>query len=325
MKNPSPSESSSPAPSRRSDAETGLAALAWAAGHGTSDRVINEVATQVRRQRQRRLRLTAGGAVALLVAGIFWQTQRFTAERSRLAPTSAVVTKPESQLLPDGSVVELNRGARIAVEFEAGSNGVRRVVLEQGEAHFQVTKDPLRPFVVVAHGVAVRAVGTAFSVQLGAQALEVLVTEGRVAVEHPSTPKPAEAPPPVTISPEPLALVNAGHRVSVELTPAAATGPASLPPPVIAVTDVELRERLVWRVPLLEFSGTPLADVIPMFNRHQTAGRSTQLVLADRALGELQVSGVLRADNIGAFLRLLQNEFGIVAEHRGDTTVLRRP
>jgi len=119
--------------------------------------------------------------------------------------------------------------------------------------------------------------------------------------------------------------VNAGHRVSVGLTPVASSGPASLPPPVIAVTDAEQRERLVWRVPLLEFSGTPLADVIPMFNRHQAAGRSTQLVLADRALGELQVSGVLRADNIGAFLRLLQNEFGIVAEPHGDSTVLRRP
>jgi transmembrane sensor len=57
------------------------------------------------------------------------------------------------------------------------------VVLERGEAHFQVAKNPARPFVVVARGVEIRAVGTAFSVGLESTRVEVLVTEGQVAVE----------------------------------------------------------------------------------------------------------------------------------------------
>ena len=53
-----------------------------------------------------------------------------------------------------------------------------------GEAYFTVAKNPGRPFVVAAGGVGVRAVGTAFNVRLDSDAVEVLVTEGRVQVSR---------------------------------------------------------------------------------------------------------------------------------------------
>jgi ferric-dicitrate binding protein FerR (iron transport regulator) len=87
--------------------------------------------------------------------------------------------------------------------------------------------------------------------------------------------------------------------VSLEVAGAAA---------VRSVPSGERRERLNWRVPLLEFSGTPLAEAIPMFNRH---GRR-HLVL-DPALGRLQLSGTLRADDTDSLFILLRNEFGIIA------------
>jgi len=165
-------------------------------------------------------------------------------------------------------------------------------VLLAGEVHFQVTKDAARPFVVVASGVEVRAVGTAFSVDLGKHAVDVLVTEGRVAVTSP--PAAVEAAPAV-------AMVDAGQGTTVSLEVAGAAAVRSVP-------SGERRERLNWRVPLLEFSGTPLAEAIPMFNRH---GRR-HLVL-DPALGRLQLSGTLRADDTDSLFILLRNEFGIIA------------
>lgn len=295
------------------DTAAGQAALAWAIGQGRGDQLMREVVAEVRRNRRRRLSFVGAGCAALLAVGIFWQTRLATRTETLAASAVAVVRGPETQTLPDGTIVELNQGAHIVVGFGAKDTGIRRVVLERGEAHFQVTKNPLRPFIVVAGGVEVRAVGTAFSVQLGAGAVEVLVTEGRVAVDQP----PAEQP---AVTPEPLAFVNAGHRVSVDLAPATAAVPE---PPVLTVSDTELRERLAWRMPLLEFSGTPLAEVVRMFNRPAGGQPGARLVLADAALGDLQVSGVLRADNTPALLRLLQNEFGLVAETRGDTVVLR--
>lgn len=312
-------------------AAKGENALAWAVGAGRSSDVMREVSAQVRRTRRTRLRLAASGVTAavLVAVGVFWQQRPGAGTGLPTHPASTVVSQPETQVLPDGSIVELNRGAHVTAAFTAAGDGVRRVVLERGEAHFQVKKNPLRPFIVVAAGVEVRAVGTAFAVQLGAQSVEVLVTEGRVAVDQPTanplpTSSPATGAPAAPVTPEPLAFVTAGHRVQVEFAavPAAALVP---PPPVLAVTETELRDRLAWRVPLLEFSGTPLAEVIPMFNRHNAGSAQPPLVLADPALGELQVSGVLRADNIASLLRLLQTEFGIVAESRDGSTFLRRP
>ncbi|MGH7958663.1 MAG: FecR family protein, partial [Opitutaceae bacterium] len=79
--------------------------------------------------------------------------------------------------LPDGSVARLNASTGIAVDFRRRERHVR---LLRGEAHFTVARDAARPFVVEASGLAVRAVGTAFTVSTRAGAVEVLVTEGKV-------------------------------------------------------------------------------------------------------------------------------------------------
>lgn len=272
----------------RSRAETGLDALRWAVSRGAAARVVERVRTRQRRRRQ--LRLGALAAGLLVLAGIGpWLAWRPAAVAARDAARSTVVVAPETQLLPDGSRVQLKAGARIEVDY---SPERRRVALGASEAHFEVTKDPARPFVVVAGGVAIRAVGTAFSVQVGPEAVDVLVTEGRVAVE--TAADAAVAPAGARV------IVDAGNRLVVALAP----GGADVP--VLPVSAPEQDERLAWRVPRLEFSGTRLAEAVDLFNRYA----SERLVL-DPALGHLQVSGTLRADDTGSLLLLLRNEFGI--------------
>jgi len=270
----------------------------------------------LRRRRRRRARLIATSATALvLFAAIFWSTWRGEREpSSSLIAATVVVLRPETRSLPDGSVVELHAGTEIYVDF---TGPLRRVALRKGEAHFQVAKDAQRPFVVVAGGVEVRAVGTAFSGGLGAKRIEVLVTEGRVAVERAVEPEAAlsESMAPVA---EQSATFGAGDRIVVELT-AGVLLPASVPQ-VTFLSPTEIEEHLAWRVPRLEFSGTPLSQVLLMFNQY---GR-VHLTLDDPALGRLQLSGVLRADNIESLLHLLEGEFGLTAENLGEGIVLRR-
>src|SRR5690554_2975709 len=64
--------------------------------------------------------------------------------------------------LADGSIVAINTASAIDVNLD---NAVREILIEQGEAWFQVTKDKQRPFVVAAGRARVKAVGTAFSVR----------------------------------------------------------------------------------------------------------------------------------------------------------------
>ena len=268
---------------------TGLEALSWAVSSGAAGEVVRHVEARRRRRVRRRIAGVAGIACLGLVGAWLFPRAPATLAMPPIAAASAVVVAPETRTLADGSIVELRRGAEILVEYGPSS---RRVVLRAGEVHFQVTKDAARPFVVVASGVEVRAVGTAFSVDLGKRAVDVLVTEGRVAVTSP--PAAVEAAPAV-------AMVDAGQGTTVSLEVAGAAAVRSVP-------SGERRERLNWRVPLLEFSGTPLAAAIPMFNRH---GRR-HLVL-DPALGRLQLSGTLRADDTDSLFILLRNEFGIIA------------
>ena len=78
--------------------------------------------------------------------------------------TTAVGEQREMQL-PDGSMIALNTDSQLEVTY--GEN-YRDVRLLKGEALFEVTRDPARPFIVDAGIRRVEAVGTAFVVHLGA-------------------------------------------------------------------------------------------------------------------------------------------------------------
>jgi transmembrane sensor len=223
------------------------------------------------------------------------------------APTEpAVVAKTylrvnERHALPDGSLVELNEGARIALRFSAGE---RRVHLT-GEGHFTVTPDAARPFVVEAGGATVRAVGTAFNVRLGLEAVDVLVTEGSVRVESPRGAADADA--------VPAALVEARHRAVISLSPAAA-------PAVTPVQAAEIAEALAWQMPRLQFFDTPLGEAIAEFN----ARNPVQLVLGEADLRNLAIGGTFAVDNVEGFVRLLELTCDLRSERRGREIVLTR-
>jgi transmembrane sensor len=236
--------------------------------------------------------LAAAAAVAVAI---------FVSRAHPPAPASAFAQAEagyRQQVLDDGTLVELNRGAEFAVAFTPAE---RRVRLARGEALFTVAKNPARPFVVEAGGVTVRAVGTAFNVRLGAAGVDVLVTEGRVQVERPAAPL-AAAP-----------LVDAGHHVVV---PFAGEAPAA----IAAVTREEIDRALLWQPRLLEFVSTPLAEVAAEFNRRNRV----QLVVADDALRALPIGASFRSDNLDGFVRLLEASFGVTAERREGVIALRR-
>ena len=263
---------------------------AWRPAHGTEPNP-DVLAPPVTRSRSRWLRpvLLAAAALAVMAGGAL--TLRHTVP----APM-AIAGGYERRVLEDGSAIELTGDAEIEVHFTPGE---RRVGLRRGEALFTVAKDAARPFVVHAGGVAVRAVGTAFNVRLGAERVEVLVTEGRVQVAPPTT---AAAP-----------LVVAGERAVV----AFASGATPRVAPAAAADLARLR---AWQPQLLDFAGTPLSEVVAEFNRRNRV----QLILADPALGRMPIAASIRSDNLEGFARLLAAGAGLRAERQGDYRVVLR-
>lgn len=239
-------------------------------------------------------------AASLAVAFIWWQAATPAIE-TEVANASAY----ERRILEDGSTVELNRGAVVSVAFTAGE---RRVSLVRGEALFTVTKNSARPFIVRAGGVDVRAVGTAFNVRLDAATVEVLVTEGRVAVQSPPAAGAAATPavePPV---------VTAGQRATVSRD-------AATQPRIVAVTAEESARLLAWQPQLLDFSSVPLERAIAEFNRRNRV----QFVIADAELAAMPIVASIRSDNVERFARFLADTPGVQVDRRGaDEIVLRR-
>lgn len=297
------------------DIAAGEMALQWARAHGSGDRIAARSRAQRRRTQQIR-RLAAGAVLGLtLVAGALVWPSRPTPPVSAALPPAVVFSAPTRQVLPDGSMVELREGAKIAVDF---GPAVRRVRLVEGEAHFTVAENKAVPFIVVAGSIEVRAVGTAFAVQLDARKVEVLVTEGRVAVDRPagnSQENSLPFAPGIATTSQTIAVVDAGRTIAVELETTAV-------PSALAISAAEQGQRLAWRVPRIELSGMPLSDALALFNRYS----SIHLRLADPAHGAFKLSGVLRPDNPNALLHVLKLEHGLEADRRPDGVVLlRRP
>jgi transmembrane sensor len=282
----------------------------WAFHAGAAEEVLAGLSQLATRRRRRRRMLAGTAAAALLMAGLFWTT----AQTARPLPVSESVSvktvQPRRLELPDGSIVELRHGAAITHDFSGPS---RWVTLLHGTAHFQVAHDKARPFLVSTSGVDVRAVGTAFSVHSDTKDVEIVVTEGRVAVVATASAVSPRSPPGAV--PANSLLLAAGQGIIVDVT-----APESSFSRVRPLNAATLPARLAWRVPRLEFAGTPLAEVVAVMNRHN----QIQFVLADAELGRLQLSGVVSADKVEALQEMLEAAFALRAERNGNQIKLRR-
>lgn len=240
---------------------------------------------------------------AALAVGFFFFPRLDRPETTPTAEVALVVSPIEEQILEDGSVISLNRGAEVAIHYSAEE---RRVELIRGEALFKVAKNPDRPFIVQAGGIAVRAIGTAFNVRLDANGVDVLVTEGVVGVHSVETVadgQPEAAP----------FRVSAGERTTVPLVSSAAQ------PEVEPVSPTQVNTLLAWQPRMLDFTAEPLAVVVNEFNRHNVP---IHVALADAELAQLQVSATLRSDNIEGFIRMLESGFDVQVKRSGQTITL---
>ncbi|MFL3658702.1 MAG: FecR family protein, partial [Opitutales bacterium] len=209
-----------------------------------------------------------------------------------------VASAYERHELSDGSVVEMNSGAAMVINFTPEE---RRVELVSSEALFNVAKDKNRPFIVTAKGIEVRAIGTAFNVRVSENEVEVLVTEGKVRLDaNPiglSSTIEASA-----VAPFASNLV-AGQRSIILLE----SESADLV--VEQADEEEILEELDWKY-RLEFDSIQLAEAVEQINRRG----AMELVIVDEELEELPIVATLRIDKMDYFADILELSFGIDTE-----------
>ncbi|MFQ3245911.1 MAG: transmembrane sensor [Arenicella sp.] len=201
-------------------------------------------------------------------------------------------------ILSDSSQVILNTNSRISVAFNEQSER-RRIHLLQGEAYFDVAKDPLRPFIVNVDKREVRAVGTAFNIKSNTRYIEVLVKEG--VVDFVDLSKSAEK----NESPDRL---TAGQILEIE------NGSKELS----LLLPEKVEKRLSWQTGRVVFEGDKLKDVISEVSRYT----KTQFIFSDQRTESISVGGSFRIGNVAELLDSIKEGFDVNVEERSDGTIV---
>jgi transmembrane sensor len=138
--------------------------------------LAGRVTSTAKRSAPRLDRRAAALILATLTGGGLFGLARWRGSATRVATQRGEILRAP---LRDGSLAVVNTDSRLA--FDIGERR-RTVRMSRGEAWFDVAKDPARPFTVALGDVRVQAVGTAFSVRAFETGVEVVVTEGVVAL-----------------------------------------------------------------------------------------------------------------------------------------------
>jgi|HubBroStandDraft_2_1064218.scaffolds.fasta_scaffold60606_2 transmembrane sensor len=251
-------------------------------------------ATTTTRERWTRWRLSivAASIIAVVVASAiaaYWNTPRYQTY-------ATAVGGRETLMLGDGSEVELNTDTVVRVPKGAGR---RQIILDKGEAYFQIKHDVQNPFVVETGDGRVVDLGTEFVVRQCPNNVQVALISGSARYEG---------------------AASGGMRRSVILTPGDV---------VLATVDSvslakkpasDLQIALGWRQGKLIFRHATLADAVAEFNRYN----DEKLMLGDTSIGRLEIRGTFRTADVALFATMAKQALGLQALRRGDEIIITR-
>ena len=164
--------------------------------------------------------------------------------------------------LPDKTEVTLNAGSRI--KYPAHFSDNKRSVELYGEALFDVTPDPARPFTVQTENINIKVVGTVFNVKEYAEDLTaaVSVASGKVEVGFLANER---------------VMLEQDQQFKIDKT----TG-------LFEKTAFDADKYLSWRENALYFHRTPIREVVNLLNRHYT---QVNIQLAEGDYSDILISG----------------------------------
>lgn len=214
-----------------------------------------------------------------------------------LAPEAVVasyqsdIAERRAEQLEDGSNMELNARSMARVSMEPGR---RRVELLQGEAFFNVIRDPARPFSVEADGLSVTVVGTQFNVNRIGDITAVSVYEGVILLQSADT----------NIAQLQLQTGERAYYQDGKL---------------VRKPDFDPDTLLDWRSDWVEMEDEPLSMLLAELNRYSQKAITIQA----NAKGDLRVGGRFRLSQIQQTLELVAGLYDFDISEDKDRITLR--
>lgn len=248
----------------------------------------------------------AAVAAAALLAIAIWPQALFKQESTQqLMSYSTDIGEQRLITLPDNSTVLLNTKSQFSVAY---TPEFRDIYLIQGEAHFEVESDTGRPFRVFAGKSKVRAVGTAFSVYLKKETVDITVTHGSVEINSIRDNITATATELNTQdNSDSRSIVSAGHAAKFDQL--AGTIETKMFPDATYVP--------AWHHGKLKFSGEPLEQVVDEISRYSPLS----IVILDSQIRDLRIGGLFDVGETKKMFEALEGGFGIKVEYINENLV----
>jgi transmembrane sensor len=225
---------------------------------------------------------------------------------------TTVVGEQRTVDLDDGSTITLNTGTQLLVDM---TTNYRRIILEHGEAYFDVAADPTRPFTVNIGSRSVSVLGTQFNIRRSPDKFKLVVIEGVVAV-HRKEEAVADTVPLLTGNKhEILQLELLGQR-RIEAGWVAEYD--AVDKKMSAYQPDNINNLSEWRNGFVHFEGEPLYKVINELNRYS----EKKILIEDADIINLNVQAILRFDRLNTTLKGLEKIFPIKITYHHDRIVV---
>ena len=237
--------------------------------------------------------VSAFATIALI--GILGLSYQIINNLNQLHQGSYITALGEQQTinLPDGSAIQINTNSQVDVTYTETARIIRLV---SGEAYFDVAPNKQKPFSVYAGNGVVTAVGTAFSVFLRNEKIDVIVEEGSVALaSRPSGSNLSETNSIAQANSQPqapLGVITAGQKAIFEKTVES----------LDMVAPATIQRKLSWRQGRLAFAGEPLAEVVASVSRYT----DVTIDIDDPSLRELPIAGSFNVGEVDAMIEALE-------------------
>lgn len=237
-------------------------------------------------------------AVACIIIVLSLINYNMNDKRKQLSTQNFTVSAEKGQrafvTLPDSTKVWLNSDTKISYPADYGMEE-RNVALE-GEAYFEVTKNPEKRFIVEAKGMQVEALGTSFNINAYRDDDKIITSlfSGSVRVSYDAH----------------VAILKPHESVKVDL----------LTHSFSQYKDENIQDIALWRQNEITFDGESLEEITRIMNRLY----NTTIYIEDESLKKECYIGTIRNNSLENFIDIINLTTPVIYENKGDTVFLKK-
>ena len=233
----------------------------------------------------------------ITLSSLWQEEQQFVRYETAVGESSTIY-------LPDNSKVLLNTDSVLLVRY---TDDYRLLDLQRGELHVEVAHDKSRPLSVVANHKVIQAAGTAFSVQVKASEVELIVTEGKVIIGQLN--EKQEVNETALVIPSSSLAVSEGEIASLAVANS-----------VSVIDNKAIKKSLSWRQGNLVFNGETLAEAMEEVSRYT----SVTFEIADEDLKKIKIAGRFKTGDVKGLISVLKHNFNIKTDRVNKGLVVLR-